>query len=260
LSYFNLKKSRNILKDSKLLKLINKKEREAKEYRDILDKLSNLLINAENVQKEIALLSGKLGINKFTFIDEIIICINKNLSNKLNKSELFVLINNIIKKADEYFVNLKDAYKKFVEAFNIYQELELIIYKSSNFTQYQIELGYCLKGLEHDGLKSYLSEELWDEYKEIIDNIIDDMVRIKEEAFEQKDNVNDTKTEIEKAYETLGLKIGATKEEIKKRKRELSFFYHPDKAGDYSEDVQKLAEEQLKEINQALQTLKDKIK
>ena len=50
------------------------------------------------------------------------------------------------------------------------------------------------------------------------------------------------------------------KEEIKKRKRELSFFYHPDKAGDYSEDVQKLAEEQLKEINQALQTLKDKIK
>lgn len=56
-------------------------------------------------------------------------------------------------------------------------------------------------------------------------------------------------------YETLGLKKGATKDEIKKAYRKQAMKYHPDKnKGDTT------TEQKFKEVNTAYQTLSDDTK
>ena len=52
-------------------------------------------------------------------------------------------------------------------------------------------------------------------------------------------------------YKTLGIAQNATKEEIKKKYRELAHKYHPDKGGD---------EQKFKELNEAYQVLSDEKK
>lgn len=54
-----------------------------------------------------------------------------------------------------------------------------------------------------------------------------------------------------KHYATLGLKPGASKDEIKKAYRKLSMQYHPDKVRHLGEEFRKVAEEKMKEINAA---------
>ena len=58
-------------------------------------------------------------------------------------------------------------------------------------------------------------------------------------------------------YEVLGLSPDATPAEIKKRYRELMAQYHPDKAAQTTPEIQKLAEERVKEINWAHDTIFD---
>jgi len=57
-------------------------------------------------------------------------------------------------------------------------------------------------------------------------------------------------------YATLGLKKGATMEEIKKSYRKLSMKYHPDKVRHLGDEFQKIAEEKMKEINGAYEYFK----
>lgn len=52
-------------------------------------------------------------------------------------------------------------------------------------------------------------------------------------------------------YKVLGISPGATREEIKRRYRELVAAYHPDKAVDTTPEIRRLAEEKVKEINWA---------
>lgn len=52
-------------------------------------------------------------------------------------------------------------------------------------------------------------------------------------------------------YEVLGVSRNATKEEIKRRYRELVAAYHPDKATATTPEIRKLAEERIKMINAA---------
>ena len=56
---------------------------------------------------------------------------------------------------------------------------------------------------------------------------------------------------VDQYYATLGLKKGASKEEIKKAYRKLSMKYHPDKVRHLGDEFQKIAEEKMKEINAA---------
>lgn len=55
----------------------------------------------------------------------------------------------------------------------------------------------------------------------------------------------------EKHLTTLGLKKGASAEEIKKAYRKLSMQYHPDKVRHLGEEFRAIAEEKMKEINAA---------
>ena len=58
-------------------------------------------------------------------------------------------------------------------------------------------------------------------------------------------------------YEILGLKKGASDNEIKKAFRNLSLKYHPDRQGGKTEAEKKEAEEKFKEISAAWTILSD---
>lgn len=57
-------------------------------------------------------------------------------------------------------------------------------------------------------------------------------------------------------YEILGLEPGASLAEIKSAYRKLSMQYHPDKVAHLGEEFRHVAEEKMKELNQAYQHLK----
>lgn len=56
-------------------------------------------------------------------------------------------------------------------------------------------------------------------------------------------------------YAILGLRQGVTKEEVKKAYRRLAMKYHPDKVANMSEEVQKNAARQFREINAAYEQI-----
>ena len=62
----------------------------------------------------------------------------------------------------------------------------------------------------------------------------------------------------DKYYAILGLSPGADLPEIKAAYRKLSMKYHPDKVGHLGEEFKKVAEEKMKEINNAYEFLKRK--
>ncbi|MCX5864001.1 MAG: DnaJ domain-containing protein [Deltaproteobacteria bacterium] len=54
----------------------------------------------------------------------------------------------------------------------------------------------------------------------------------------------------------LGLEPGASAEQIKSAYRKLSMQYHPDKVAYLGEEFRRVAEEKMKELNEAYQHLK----
>lgn len=59
-------------------------------------------------------------------------------------------------------------------------------------------------------------------------------------------------------YEILGLTPGATFEQIKAAYRKLSMQYHPDKVNHLGEEFRRVAEEKMKELNEAYQFFRKK--
>ena len=76
----------------------------------------------------------------------------------------------------------------------------------------------------------------------------------KREKWEQDYRSNETAS-VRDPYEVLGLRRGATLEEVKKAYRELAGKYHPDKVSHLGDEFKVLAERRFKEINEAYQEI-----
>lgn len=97
----------------------------------------------------------------------------------------------------------------------------------------------------------YTSED--DELKRIIDEL--NSKGQKKENTNGRSNPNNnsttTKTELEKAFDTLGVDSTSDIEKIKIHYKKKMKEFHPDKVSQHSEDVRKRAETRAKEINEA---------
>ncbi len=71
----------------------------------------------------------------------------------------------------------------------------------------------------------------------------------------QQEEDHGTKQSIRDPYEILGLRRGATIEEVKRAYRELASKYHPDKVSHLGDEFRALAERRFKEINEAYQAI-----
>lgn len=59
-------------------------------------------------------------------------------------------------------------------------------------------------------------------------------------------------------YRVLGIDSSATDEEVKRAYRKMAMKYHPDRVSGMSEEMQRNAAEQMKEINQAYEVIKER--
>ena len=59
-------------------------------------------------------------------------------------------------------------------------------------------------------------------------------------------------------YRVLGIDSSATDDEVKKAYRRMAMKYHPDRVAGMSEELQRNAAEQMKEINQAYEVIKER--
>lgn len=69
------------------------------------------------------------------------------------------------------------------------------------------------------------------------------------QSFRQSSNRKDP-------YRVLGIDSSATDDEVKKAYRRMAMKYHPDRVAGMSEELQRNAAEQMKEINEAYETIK----
>ena len=58
-------------------------------------------------------------------------------------------------------------------------------------------------------------------------------------------------------YEVLGVSKSATQSEIKKAYRKMAIKYHPDKVAHLGKEMQNIAEEKFKAVNDAYQKIKE---
>lgn len=120
-------------------------------------------------------------------------------------------------------------------------------------------------GLRHQEREA--SERLKREREKVEEELRRETDRIKREANERvkqaetKARQQQRQAQAEKAktkpdpYEVLGLKQGATKDEIKSAYRTMAAKYHPDKAANATKEIKKLAEEKFKAIRLAYDSL-----
>ena len=59
-------------------------------------------------------------------------------------------------------------------------------------------------------------------------------------------------------YRVLGIDSSATDDEVKKAYRKMAMKYHPDRVAGMSEEMQRNAAEQMKEINEAYEVIKER--
>lgn len=177
-------------------------------------------------------------------------------------TELNRLIAENIKRAEEDSIYLEKASNHYRAAMKLYTVVAIEVNWTGSIPLIK-EMEYDYEGLTSENLKSLLSDRKWDDFHDIVTEIMKDLQRLRELAIKyqeegHKEGANGYKkeTDEERAYRIMEISPAATDEEIKKAYRELALNYHPDNAEQTTIGIKKLAEERFKEINWAYDFLK----
>ena len=257
-NYTNKKERERILKEEDRERARKIAELELTIKKNQEDYIKNLTKDLCSHENSINMYSNQLGIEfPVNYMKDINDFVDKHKNEDVTKiSNLTNLVDEGTKKAKEDKINLEKAINLFDSAKNIYESVKFEVYKTSNFARFLEELDYCYQGLNLKDLKLLLTKKQWQDYNEIVTSIIADIKRIQNEAANQQ-NSKSLKTDLEVAYQILGLNNSVTNDEIKIKWRRLSSEYHPDRAEQTTESIKKLAEERLKDINWAYEILKE---
>lgn len=168
------------------------------------------------------------------------------------------LIAENIKRAEEDRVSLEKANSQYRAAMKLYTVVAIEVNWTSSMPLIK-EMEYDYEGLISENLKSLLSDRKWDDFHDIVKEIMRDLQQLRELAIKYQEEGtpgNRKESDEEKAYRIMEISPSATEEEIKKAYRELALNYHPDNAEQTTRGIKKLAEDHFKEINWAYDFLK----
>lgn len=168
------------------------------------------------------------------------------------------LIAEQIKQAEEDRVYLEKANNHYRAAMKLYMIVAIEVNWTGSIPLIK-EMEYDYEGLTSENLKSLLSERKWDDFHEIVQEIMKDLQQLRELAIkyqEEETHNNKKETDEEKAYRFMEISPAASNEDIKKAYRDLALNYHPDNAEQTTRGIKKLAEDRFKEINWAYDFLK----
>ncbi len=146
---------------------------------------------------------------------------------------------------------------------NLYKETEKEVNKTLIPTMIN-ELYDIYTGLHSENMNDLIINGSDTNFQNIINSVVTELNRLKKLAIEaQKRGYTDEENEYshydegngemtkEKAFEILGLKINASKEDIKKAYRDLVKKYNTDQRTRYEDHVKQMLEDKMKEINRA---------
>ncbi|MBE7446591.1 MAG: J domain-containing protein [Planctomycetia bacterium] len=177
-------------------------------------------------------------------------------------SELNKLIERNIIQAEEDKLHLGKANNLYRAAMKLYTRVAIEVNWTGSMPLIK-EMEYDYEGLVSENLKSLLQERKWDDFHDVVNEIMRDLQRLRDLAIKYqetgyKEGTNGYKKEAEeeKAYRIMEISPAASDEEIKKAYRVLALNYHPDNAEQTTLGIRKLAEERFKEINWAYDFLK----
>ncbi|TVM00486.1 MAG: hypothetical protein CV087_14065 [Candidatus Brocadia sp. WS118] len=169
------------------------------------------------------------------------------------------LIAENIKRAQEDRVSLEKANNHYRAAMKLYTIVAIEVNWTCSMPLIK-EMEYDYEGLTSENLKSLLSNRKWDDFHDVVKEIMKDLQQLRELAIKyQETGTNGYKkeTDEEKAYRIMEIPPSASDEEIKQAYRELALNYHPDNAERTTHGIKKLAEDRFKEINWAYDFLKE---
>lgn len=177
-------------------------------------------------------------------------------------TELNRLVARNIERAKDDLAKLKEANHHYGAAMKLYTVVAIEVNWTCSIPLIK-EMEYNYEGLTSENLKSLLSEKRWNEFHEVVDEIMMDLSRLRDLAIKYQEETMDEEfcnsqntAETEKAYHALEITPAASVTEIKNAYRRLALSYHPDNAEQTTDGIRKLAEERFKQINWAYNTLR----
>ncbi|MFN3532727.1 MAG: DnaJ domain-containing protein [Candidatus Brocadia sp.] len=193
------------------------------------------------------------------FKTEIQEFVNTHKSELLSDTtELNNLIIENIKRAEEDRVHLEKANNHYRAAMKLYTVVAIEVNWTGSIPLIK-EMEYDYEGLTSENLKSLLSNRKWDDFHDIVSEIMRDLQRLRElaikyqeEGYKEGTNGHRIETDEERAYRIMEISPTASDEEIKKAYRELALNYHPDNAEQTTVGIKKLVALSSGDLTKAL--------
>ncbi|WKZ23496.1 MAG: J domain-containing protein [Candidatus Brocadiaceae baterium WH-1] len=218
-----------------------------------------------SLEASIALLARQLKISPpIDFKKEIQEFVNTH-KNKLltDTTKLNAMIEESIRRTEEYKIHLENINNHYRAAMKLYTVVAIEVNWTGSIPMIK-EMEYDYEGLTSENLQSLLLQRKWDDFHDIVNEIMRDLqqlrelaIKYQEETGKEGENGNRKETDEEKAYRIMEISPAVSDEEIKKTYKELARNYHPDNAEQTTLGIKKLAEERFKEINWAYDFLKE---